>query len=175
MSQAANIPPGAIANLYIIDTTGTIAELPASHLVKPDLPTFETFAAVPSWSFLIESTTSTPPNTNTGRRRPPPPRRRVLFDLSIPKDSYNIAPMVSNRLRTMPFVIDAPNSVAEVLTETPTPTLGAASVGNQEVQLDDIEAVIWRYVDACIHGCETLPLPLSRPLEVISHETSELS
>lgn len=120
----AKVPAGASANLYIVDTSGTIAELPAGHLVKPDLPTFKTFAPVPSWSFLIE-------NNASGRMR------RVLFDLSIPKDPYSIAPVVSNRLKRMPFIMDVPNSVAEVLNNT-------VDASGYRIKLDDIEAVVWR-------------------------------
>lgn len=128
------IPSGAVANLYIIDTTGTIENLGAEHLVKPDLSSFAVFPTIPSWSFLIETTTAAAA-TDSGSPR------RVLFDLGIPKDIPGLPPSVSDRLANSGYVIEIPKTTAEVLKES------ASSLGqNRPLELKDIEAVVWRYV-----------------------------
>ncbi|KIX98579.1 uncharacterized protein Z520_05880 [Fonsecaea multimorphosa CBS 102226] len=113
------VPSGVAANLSIINTTGTIQGMAADHLVKPTLPGFHMFPKVPSWSFLIETTVS-------GKTR------KVLFDLGIPKDVYALPPLVSDRLKTFKWVVDVPQSTAEVLVEHGT-------------HLADIEAVVWSH------------------------------
>lgn len=125
------VPPGAVASLYIIDTTGTVAKMPADHLLKPHLDGFETFATSPSWAFLIETHVS-------GRTQ------RVVFDLGFPQDIDSLPPIVANRLRTSGFVFHVPKNTAEVLLEH---SATAAGGQNEEpLKLSDIEAVIWRYV-----------------------------
>ncbi|KAK6384606.1 hypothetical protein LTS17_002169 [Exophiala oligosperma] len=125
------IPSGAVANLYIIDTTGTIENLGAEHLVKPDLSSFTVFPTIPSWSFLIETTTAAATDSGSPRR--------VLFDLGIPKDIPGLPPSVSDRLANSGYVIEIPKTTAEVLKES------ASSLGqNRPLELKDIEAVVWR-------------------------------
>ncbi|KAH0841831.1 hypothetical protein FOPE_06906 [Fonsecaea pedrosoi] len=119
------VPPGAVANFWIVDTTGTIEGLGADHLVKPSLPTFHTFPKVPSWSFLIETTVS-------GKTR------KVLFDLGVPKDVYAMPPVVSGRLKTFGWKVEVPKTTAEVLVES------AGSEGGG-LRLEDIEAVVWSH------------------------------
>ncbi|EXJ76460.1 uncharacterized protein A1O5_00968 [Cladophialophora psammophila CBS 110553] len=122
------VPHGATAKLWIIDTTGTIEGMPADHLVKPHLPTFDMFPRVPSWSFLIETTIS-------GKTR------RVLFDLGIPQDVYSLPPIVSDRLKSKDWVINVPKTTAEVLLQHS----NAVGDAGRPLQLEDIEAVIWSH------------------------------
>src|ERR1700710_1071659 len=96
--------PLGVANLYMIDTTGTIDNLPCANLVTPDLPTFEKFNKLPSWAFLIESNT-------------PQGAHRVLFDLGIPQDVYKLPPVISERLKTKGYTIDVPKTTAKILQE----------------------------------------------------------
>ncbi|OQU94833.1 hypothetical protein CLAIMM_01126 [Cladophialophora immunda] len=122
------VPHGAAAKFWIVDTTGTIQGMAADHLVKPSLPTFHMFPKVPSWSFLIETTVS---GTT----------RRVLFDLGVPQDVYGLPPVVSNRIKTFNWVVEAPQNTAEILVEHG----NSIGEGGRPLQLADIEAVVWSH------------------------------
>jgi hypothetical protein len=132
IQHSFKVPTGAMASFYIIDTTGTVANMPADHLLKPHLTGFETFPTVPSWAFLIASGSS-------GKVR------RVLFDLGFPQDIDSLPPVVSQRLRKSGFVFSVPKPTAKVLLEH-AGTASQTSQSDESLQLTDIEAVIWRYV-----------------------------
>ncbi|OAP61731.1 hypothetical protein AYL99_03934 [Fonsecaea erecta] len=130
MSPVFPVPPGAAANFWIIDTTGSIQGMAADHLVKPSLPGFDMFPKAPSWSFLIETTVA-------GKTR------KVLFDLGVPQDVYALPPVVSDRLKSFDWVIDVPKTTAEVLVEHGGAIGGGG--GGRPLQLADIEAVVWSH------------------------------
>lgn len=83
----------------VIDTGATIKKLPASYFLVPPVEGFEYFPTLPAWSFLIESSSG----------------QRALFDLGVPTDWQEMAPAVSDRLKSSGWVIDAPNNVRDIL------------------------------------------------------------
>lgn len=130
-----DVPVGATATLYVINTTGTVSKMPADHLLQPPLNGFETFPTCPSWAFLIES-------------RDSKDIRRVVFDLGFPQNIESLPPVVSNRLQTSGFVFTVPKSTAQVLLEHGA-ELAGVNQGQGSFKLGDIEAIIWRYVASC--------------------------
>lgn len=114
-TPAFHIPPGAIANVSIIDTTFRVADIPTIALMKPDLPGFETLPAVPTWSWLIES--------NDGRK--------ALFDLGVPKDrEKSYSPALNARIPDVAN-ITVEREVADTLREA-------------GFELEEIDSIIWR-------------------------------
>ncbi len=64
----------------IIDTTSRIGNVPTGALIEPMIAGFTHLPTVPSWSFLIEHTSS---------------GRKILFDLGVPKDWKDMSPAVT--------------------------------------------------------------------------------
>jgi len=110
-----NIPPGATANVKIIDTTSRISKLETSYFMRPPLAGMEYMPTLPAWSFLIES----------------PSGRKILFDLGAPKDWEHLAPVTSERLKRLGWDIKVEKNVVEILEE-------------HGVRGADVESVIWR-------------------------------
>ncbi|EXJ57680.1 uncharacterized protein A1O5_12470 [Cladophialophora psammophila CBS 110553] len=96
------VPSGATATVSIIDTTSRIGRISVSYLMEPPMPGFDTMPEIPSWSFLVESST-------TGKK--------ALFDLGVPPDWENFAPAVSEALRTRGWQIYAEKHTSQVLEE----------------------------------------------------------
>lgn len=86
--------------------------------MEPPVPGFEWMPELPSWSFLIESSTS---------------GKKALFDLGIPPDWENFAPSVANRLKTNGWEVHAEKNTSQILEE-------------QGVDLNGIGSIVWRYV-----------------------------
>ena len=84
--------------------------------MEPAVPGFEYMPDLPSWSFLVESST-------TGKK--------ALFDLGIPPDWENFAPAVSAHLKTQGWEIHADKNTSQILEEN-------------GVDLKGINAIVWR-------------------------------
>lgn len=107
-----NVPPGAVAKVHIIDTTFRVANIPATALMKPGFPGFETLPAVPTWSFLVESSDG----------------RRALFDLGVPKDRQErFSPALNARIPKVAKVT-VEREVADTLTENGVELKGIGSI-----------------------------------------------
>ncbi|KAL2216617.1 beta-lactamase-like protein [Thermoascus aurantiacus ATCC 26904] len=111
-----NIPPGATANVKIIDTTSRISKLETSYFMRPPLAGMEYMPTLPAWSFLIES----------------PSGRKILFDLGAPKDWEHLAPVTSERLKRLGWDIKVEKNVVEILEE-------------HGVRGADVESMIWSH------------------------------
>lgn len=83
--------------------------------MKPEMPGMDDMPDLPTWSFLIEHDSG----------------RKILFDLGVPVDWEDLAPSVSNRLKTNGWGISVQKSTIELLKE-----------GN--IEPDQIEAIVWR-------------------------------
>ncbi|EXJ64284.1 hypothetical protein A1O7_00620 [Cladophialophora yegresii CBS 114405] len=111
------IPPGATASVKIIDTTSHIGKLPVDFLMEPPVPGFQYMPDLPSWSFLVESST-------TGKK--------ALFDLGVPPDWETFAPSVSDQLKTRGWEIHAEKHTSQILEEN-------------GVDLKTIGSIIWSH------------------------------
>lgn len=116
-SSTTILPPGgAVAHVSIIDSTSRIGRIRTQHLVIPDIQGFEYMPTLPTWSFLIKSSTG----------------KKVLFDLGIPKDfSDGMSPAIRTHLARFGWHIEAPKNVSEILEEN-------------GVQTATIDSIIWR-------------------------------
>ena len=111
-----NVPPGAVAQISVIDSSIKFSGLEASHLLQPIVEGFDVLPTMPSWSFLIESSTG----------------EKVLFDLGIPPDfRESYSPATWKRLESQNWTITADKHVADVLSEN-------------GVKPSEIKSVIWR-------------------------------
>lgn len=72
-----NVPPGAVADVRIIDTTSRIGNFTVDYLMQPPMPGFEAMPEFPSWSFLVENSEG----------------HRALFDLGVPVDWFDLPPV----------------------------------------------------------------------------------
>lgn len=86
--------------------------------MEPPIPGLEYMPDLPSWSFLVESST-------TGKK--------LLFDLGIPPDWEKFAPVVTEHLHTSGWEISAEKHTSQILEEN-------------GVDLGSISAIVWRYV-----------------------------
>ncbi|KIX95832.1 uncharacterized protein Z520_08540 [Fonsecaea multimorphosa CBS 102226] len=108
------IPSGSTAKVSIIDTTSRIGRIPVSYLMEPPLEEFETMPDLPSWSFLVESST-------TGKK--------ALFDLGVPPDWENhFAPAVVEALKPRGWDIYAEKHTSQVLEENGVDLKGIGSI-----------------------------------------------
>jgi hypothetical protein len=114
-NQLFNVPPGAVASVKIIDTMSRISKIPVEFLMTPPMEGFDYMPKIPSWSFLVES--------ESGKKAP--------FDLGIPKDWENMAPVFVKLLRDRGWEIEVEKDVSEILEEN-------------GYQLKSINAIIWR-------------------------------
>lgn len=109
------VPPGSPTTVKVIDTTSKIGKLKVSFLMDPPVPGFKYMPDLPSWSFLVES----------------PGGGKALFDLGIPKDWENMAPVTATTLRGRGWDIMAERNTSEILVEN-------------GVALEEIHAIVWR-------------------------------
>jgi hypothetical protein len=110
-------PGGAVASVSIIDSTSRIGGVKTDHLLVPKIRGFEYMPTLPTWSFLIESSSAS---------------KKVLFDLGIPKDFDRLSPAIRTHLARFEWHIEAPKNVSEILEEN-------------GVQTSEIDSIIWRY------------------------------
>lgn len=111
----SSVPSGKATRVRIIDSTSRITNLPANVLMKPEMPGMKDMPELPTWSFLIEHDSG----------------RKILFDLGVPVDWQELAPSVSNRLKTKGWGISVQKSTVELLKQG-------------GIEPDDIEAIVWR-------------------------------
>ena len=104
--------------MHIVDTT-LIRNVPLAAFVVPPI-VGHTISAMPAYSFLVEHIDS-----GTGKIR------RLVFDLAVRKDWWNLAPAQVARIRKGGWEASVQKNVADVLADGGIP-------------VETIEAVIWR-------------------------------
>lgn len=112
----AHIPPGETITVKLINPV-TFGPSIIKRFMEPAVPGLDTFQEVPSLCFYLEH----------------PSGRKLVWDLGIRKDYLNYAPKVSEYIPSTGYTFDVTKNVADILQEGGVP-------------LDEIEAVIWRYV-----------------------------
>jgi hypothetical protein len=118
-----SLPSGSrTVQVQIIDTTSQLDNIPTSAFFGDSIQGFDTFDG-PCYSFLI---------THTGDNGQ---ERHIIWDLGVRKDWTNLVPSVVENVSKWGenFKLEVQKDVAEVL-------------GENGVNLKDIEAIIWRYV-----------------------------
>jgi glyoxylase-like metal-dependent hydrolase (beta-lactamase superfamily II) len=94
-----DVPPGATAQVSIIDSTLRITNMPVTYLMTPAMEGFDKFRFLPTWSFLIQSSTG----------------QKALFDLGVPPDTTTFAPVVVDNLKKSGWTIEVKQHVADTL------------------------------------------------------------
>ncbi len=124
-----DVPPGAAAEVYIIDSQVRVHGLPTALLLTPPLDHMETLPPLPTWCFLVQSSKG----------------EKVLFDLAMPPDLTSYTPAVG-KVWSIPGVkVEAGKHVADILQEN-------------GIDPADISSVIWRYEKTsarCLHASGT--------------------
>lgn len=110
-----DVPPGAVAKVSIIDSTLRLAGMSASWLTKPPIEGWETFPTVPTWSFLIESSTG----------------KKALFDLGAHADLTKYIPRTQENIKKNGWKVETKEHVADI-------------VKRHGVDPKEIDSVIWR-------------------------------
>ncbi|KAL3488189.1 beta-lactamase-like protein [Aspergillus germanicus] len=111
-----SLPTGSTSvDVGIIDSTARLT-VPASHLLSPATDLDRVTLTAPSYSFIIQH----------------PSGRKILFDLGLRKDWWNLTPATNHFLKTAGWKLEVTKNVSDVLQEN-------------EQSLDDIEAVIWSH------------------------------
>ncbi|KAK5075253.1 hypothetical protein LTS08_001664 [Lithohypha guttulata] len=110
------VPSGEAVTVRVIDSTTRITNFPVKHLMGPDLTGFDVFPDLPTWSFLVEHRSG----------------RKLLFDLGVPTDWRDLAPNVSNRLKSNGWDINVEKPTIDILRE-------------QNILPGDIEAIVWSH------------------------------
>ena len=114
-----NIPDSkSTVTVHVINSTAHIQGIPSSLFFEPDIKGFEALDC-PAFSFLIEHPSS---------------GRKLLWDLGVRKDTENFAPRIVKRIKDGNWNVTAEKGVAEILKEG-------------GVKLEDIDSIIWRYID----------------------------
>jgi hypothetical protein len=110
-----DVPPGAIAQVHIIDTTVRMVGMPVNFVLTPSLDGFETLGPLAAWSFLVQSSKG----------------EKVLFDLSIPPNAASCPPIIREMFKKASVKIEGAKNVADILKEN-------------KIDPADIGSVIWR-------------------------------
>jgi len=116
MACPIEMPPGAVAQVSIIDTSLRLSNLPVAVLMQPPLPGFDTFPPLPSWCFMIES----------------PCGQAVLYDLSAPSDLTTFSPARVADLANLSWTITSKSDMASMLRSRGIPP-------------SSIDAIIWSH------------------------------
>ena len=114
-SFSSTIPSGKTLNVSVIHAS-SLSGVPTANLMGPPIPGFEVMPECPSFSFLLTH----------------PSGQKVLFDLGIRSDYWNLASTIWAYLKERGYSINAERDVIDVLQE-------AGISGNE------INAIIWRY------------------------------
>lgn len=118
-----DVPPGAVAKVSIIDSTLRFSKLKVDYLMGPPLDGFDEMNGVPTWSFLIESSTG----------------QKVLYDLGVPKDQTTYSPSIQKDIKKYGWELQVEKNVADILKEN-------------GIEPRDIQSVIWRLVAFSIYN-----------------------
>ncbi|KAF5709068.1 metallo-beta-lactamase superfamily [Fusarium mundagurra] len=110
----------SIVDVYIIDTTSYMSNVPASSFVEPLVSGFETLNAG-SYAFLIKHTSSKPSKHDT-----------MVFDLGVRKDWENLPDTFVASVKEEGWSIDVQTDVASILREN-----------GQD--LNSVGAIIWSH------------------------------
>jgi hypothetical protein len=111
-----DVPPGATAQVHIIDTMVRIHGMPTSLLLAPALDDLETLPPLPAWSFLVQSSKG----------------EKILFDLSMSPDLTSYTPAVQNIWKHPAVEMKGGKHVTDILKEN-------------MIDPSEIRSVIWRY------------------------------
>lgn len=109
------VPSGAVAKVSIIDSTLRLGNLPAEYLTNPPVEGYNIMKTLPTWSFLVESSTG----------------QKSLFDLGVPLDLSHFNPAVGKYTTERGWKVDVKENVADILKKN-------------GIDLKDINSVIWR-------------------------------
>lgn len=109
------VPPGAVAKVSIIDSTMRLSNLKAGLVTRPPVEGFDEFAALPLWSFLVES----------------PDRRRALYDLGAHKELGRYVPTIQENVKKYDWKVEVKEDVADILQR-------------HEIGPEEINSVVWR-------------------------------
>ena len=86
-SFSSKVPSGKTISVRIIDSTSSINKLPVSALMGPPVPGFDLLPETGTWSFLLEHDSG----------------RNLLFDLGIPTDWRDLAPVSVLKIQLSSF------------------------------------------------------------------------
>ncbi|ETS82946.1 hypothetical protein PFICI_04822 [Pestalotiopsis fici W106-1] len=117
-----NVPSGATAKVSIIDSTLRISNMKFDYLMGPPVNGFDEMDKLPTWSFLVESSTG----------------HKVLFDLGVPKDKNVFTPSVRKDIEHYGWDLHVDKDVAEILKENGTDPSDISSVIWSHFHLDHI-------------------------------------
>jgi glyoxylase-like metal-dependent hydrolase (beta-lactamase superfamily II) len=110
------VPPGAVAQVHILDTGVRMVDLGFDVLLTPKVDGFEKFLPLPAWSFLVESSEG----------------EKVVFDLSFPPDNTMYPPAAVELISGAGVTIDGTKHVADILRA-------------ESISLPEIRSVIWSH------------------------------
>lgn len=109
------VPSGKTAQVRIIDSTARLGKIPVSYLMQPPMQNLSHMPTLPSWSFLVESSSG----------------KKALFDLGVPQDVMSMAPVVADSLRQHGWEIDVAEEVIDILRR-------------QGISAEEIDSIVWR-------------------------------
>jgi hypothetical protein len=113
--QNRNIPDSTtIVEVSIINTTSQVINIPHARFVQQYYKGLDVLDVL-AFSFFIEL----------------PGGRKLLFDLGVRKDWWNLAPRITQRMKDGGWIAEIEKSVAEILEDN-------------GLKPESIEAVIWR-------------------------------
>ena len=115
-SFTSHVPAGKSASVRIIDSTSKIANFSPDVLMGPPIPGLDLLPDLCTWSFLVENVDG----------------RRILFDLGIPVDWQDMAPAVSDRLKSKEWKISVEEPTINILNK-------------HDIKPDSIEAIVWSH------------------------------
>ncbi|KAB5545835.1 beta-lactamase-like protein [Coniochaeta sp. 2T2.1] len=94
-----DVPPGATAQVSIIDTSLRLSNVAVDYLMAPPVAGFDKFVNCPTWSFLIQSSAG----------------QKALFDLGVPPDIHTFSPAIVEHLQKSEWSIEVKQHVADIL------------------------------------------------------------
>ena len=115
------MPPGATAEVYIIDSKVRVHGLPTGMLLTPPMDHLETFPPMASWCFMVQSSKGD----------------KVLFDLSVPRELASYTPAAQKVWSHSAVTVEMGEHVADLIKEN-------------GVDPTEIASVIWRYVERVV-------------------------
>ena len=111
-----HIPSGSTISVKLVNPV-SFGPSHIKRFMEPPIDGLDTFESVPSLCFLLEH----------------PSGRKLVWDLGIRKDYTNYATKIAEYIPTTGYSIDVTKNMSEILEDG-------------GVRLEEIEAVIWRYV-----------------------------